>query len=121
MVGPPTGDAPLLALEGVTKRFAGVAALDQVSFALRRGEVHALLGENGAGKSTLIKVLGGIHLPEAGTIRIDGRIAPIRTDWQKTDRGLAVRADGPAELEPVAQPLEEAPIAEALYNARRLM
>ena len=46
---------------------------------------------------------------------------PIRIEWQKTDRGLAIQAAGPAELEPVAQPLEEAPIAEAQYNGRRLM
>jgi len=68
----------LLRLGGVTKRFGGVTALDRVDFALRRGEIHALLGENGAGKSTLIKVLGGIHVPEAGTIEIDGRPTRIR-------------------------------------------
>ncbi len=72
------GSAPLLLLREVTKRFAGVTALDRVDFELRRGEIHALLGENGAGKSTLIKVLGGIHIPEAGTIEIDGRPARIR-------------------------------------------
>ena len=71
-------DVPLLLLHGVTKRFGGVTALDAVDFELRRGEIHALLGENGAGKSTLIKVLGGIHVPEAGTISIDGRPADIR-------------------------------------------
>ena len=63
-------EASLLALRGVTKHFGGVTALDDVDFDLRQGEIHALLGENGAGKSTLIKILGGIHTPDAGTIHI---------------------------------------------------
>jgi len=67
----------LLELEGITKRFGGVTALDDVSFDLRTGEIHALLGENGAGKSTLIKILAGIYFPDAGAIRIDGREAII--------------------------------------------
>jgi ABC-type sugar transport system ATPase subunit len=69
---------PLLALSGVTKRFGGVCALDHVDFDLREGEIHALLGENGAGKSTLIKILGGIHAPDAGSMSIRGRSADIR-------------------------------------------
>jgi ABC-type sugar transport system ATPase subunit len=77
MVAAAPNEAPLLTLEGVTKRFGGVTALDAVSFELRAGEIHALLGENGAGKSTLIKVLGGIHAPDAGTIRLRGQVAAI--------------------------------------------
>jgi ABC-type sugar transport system ATPase subunit len=65
-------------LHGISKRFGGVTALDGVDFELRQGEIHALLGENGAGKSTLIKILGGIHIPEAGTINIEGQTEPIR-------------------------------------------
>jgi monosaccharide-transporting ATPase len=64
---------PLLQLRGITKRFVGVTALQDVDFQVRAGEIHALLGENGAGKSTLIKVLTGVHPADTGTIRLDGR------------------------------------------------
>ena len=74
----PTGDRPLLALRGITKRFGAVTALDAVDFTLRAGEIHALLGENGAGKSTLINVLGGLVRPDSGTIELDGRRVEIR-------------------------------------------
>jgi len=64
--------AVVLAAERVTKSFAGVTALRDVDFDLRRGEVHALMGENGAGKSTLMKILAGVHSSDAGLVRIDG-------------------------------------------------
>jgi len=73
----PADAPPLLRLSGVTKRFGGIVALDRVDFELRAGEIHALLGENGAGKSTLIKILGGIHHPDAGEIIQDGRRVDI--------------------------------------------
>src|SRR4051795_6421869 len=56
----------------ITKTFAGVTALDDVSLSVARGECHALMGENGAGKSTLGKMLAGIHRPDAGQILLDG-------------------------------------------------
>ena len=65
--------AQLLQVRGVVKTFPGVRALDGVDLTLRAGEVHALMGENGAGKSTLIKVLTGVHTPDAGEIRLMGR------------------------------------------------
>ena len=61
---------PVLRLDGIVKTFPGVRALDGVSLSVMPGEVHALMGENGAGKSTLMKVLGGIHAPDAGRIFI---------------------------------------------------
>jgi ribose transport system ATP-binding protein len=64
---------PLLEMQGISKNFGATRALDGVSFDVRPGEVHALVGENGAGKSTLMKVLSGALNPDGGTIRLDGR------------------------------------------------
>jgi energy-coupling factor transporter ATP-binding protein EcfA2 len=76
----------LLRVEGVSKSFAGVHALHEVSLAIEAGEVVCLAGENGSGKSTLVKILAGVVTPDAGTIEVDGRTRPV---WQPID---AVRA-----------------------------
>jgi simple sugar transport system ATP-binding protein len=70
----PAAAGPSLAVEarGIVKHFPGVLANDDVDFDLRRGEVHALLGENGAGKSTLMNILAGLYRPDAGEVRVDG-------------------------------------------------
>ena len=68
----PVGDAPVIALRGLSKSFGGAQALDGVDLTLQRGEVHGLLGENGSGKSTLIKILAGFHAPDEGELEIDG-------------------------------------------------
>ena len=70
---------PLLEMRGISKRFPGVVALNNVSLEARPGEIVALVGENGAGKSTLMKILGGIHQPDAGEIRINGEAITIHS------------------------------------------
>ncbi len=71
-------DAPALSITGLSKRFGGALALDNVALTVMPGEVHGLLGSNGSGKSTLIKVLAGFHTPEpGGQVRLYGRTAPL--------------------------------------------
>lgn len=69
---------PLLGASGIDKRFGGVVALDGAEFACEPGEIHALLGENGAGKSTMVKVLCGVHPPDAGAITYNGETITFR-------------------------------------------
>lgn len=69
---------PLLEARNITKTFPGVKALDNVSLTVYPAEVVALIGENGAGKSTLMNIIGGIHQPDSGTLKIDGQIVTIR-------------------------------------------
>ncbi|NBD30668.1 MAG: ATP-binding cassette domain-containing protein [Alphaproteobacteria bacterium] len=83
-----TDQSSVLRLEGVVKTFPGVRALDGVSFDLRPGEVHALMGENGAGKSTLMKVLGGIYDPDEGQIHVAGEPVEITSPMQAKARGV---------------------------------
>src|SRR5438874_6732180 len=79
----------LLSLSAVRKSFAGVHALSGVSFDLRPGEVHALVGENGAGKSTLIKVMTGAVEPDAGTLTVGGRPVPHMDPHTSRSLGIA--------------------------------
>jgi inositol transport system ATP-binding protein len=80
----------LLTAEDVRKEFPGVVALDDVSFRLRRGTVHALMGENGAGKSTLMKVLAGIYQPDKGTVRLRGAEIRLRSPLDALENGIAM-------------------------------
>jgi rhamnose transport system ATP-binding protein len=88
--------APLLQLTSVTKSFGAVRALKGVSFDLRAGEVHALLGENGAGKSTLIKVITGAHQPDGGSIDINGERVAHLTPASAHKLGIACIYQQPA-------------------------
>jgi D-xylose transport system ATP-binding protein len=84
-----SGDAPLLELNGISKRFGPVQALDRVDFALHGGEVVGLVGDNGAGKSTMVKAIAGIHSPDAGEIRFDGEPVSISRPQDATALGIA--------------------------------
>lgn len=84
------GDKTVLRLKEVTKKYPGVLALDKVSFDLKEGEVHALIGENGAGKSTLIKCLCGAITPDGGTIELNGQSYTRMTPHEARDLGVEV-------------------------------
>jgi rhamnose transport system ATP-binding protein len=86
----------LLELTGITKSFAGVQALKGVSFDLRPGEVHALIGENGAGKSTLVKVITGAHRPDAGCMKMNGADVAHNDPTTAKRLGIAVIYQQPA-------------------------
>src|SRR5688572_33306276 len=79
-----------LVIEGVTKSFNGFVANDQSNLRVRRGHVHALLGENGAGKSTLMKILYGVYRPDKGTIQIDGKPTQINSPADARAAGIGM-------------------------------
>src|SRR5215217_3509788 len=82
--------SPILSLRHASKAFGAIHALEDVSIDLYGGEAHALVGENGAGKSTLVKILGGVHLPDSGTLLIDGRDVVLQGPAASRDAGVAI-------------------------------
>ena len=80
----------VLEMRGITKRFPGVVANDHVDFDLRKGEVHALLGENGAGKSTLMNILYGLYKPDEGEILSRGQKVSFHSAKDAIDRGIGM-------------------------------
>jgi ABC-type sugar transport system ATPase subunit len=78
-----------LEMRDIAKRFGSVTALDGVDFSLKKGQVHALLGENGAGKSTLVKIIAGAHRPDRGRIMLEGNQVEIRNPHHARSLGIA--------------------------------
>jgi len=85
-----TAHTPLLSLSHASKSFGAIHALEDVSIDLYAGEAHALVGENGAGKSTLVKIIGGVHLPDTGTLRIGGNEVVLSGPAASRDAGVAI-------------------------------
>ncbi|MFD7684751.1 ATP-binding cassette domain-containing protein, partial [Streptomyces sp. NPDC060187] len=83
------GQATAVELAGITKRFPGVVANHDIHLSVRKGTVHALVGENGAGKSTLMKIVAGVHRPDAGTIELDGSPVSFPTPLDAQRAGVA--------------------------------
>src|SRR5919107_492388 len=102
---------PLLRMEGITKVFSGVTALDGVGLSLERGEVHALVGENGAGKSTLIKIMTGAYRRDGGTMWLDGREVSFATPAE-------AQADGVIAVHQEVHLLTHRTVAENVFLAR---
>ena len=95
---PDPAAAPLLEVRGIEKTFPGVRALSGVSFDVRPGEVHALLGENGAGKSTLIKIVSGVYQPDAGSILVNGTQAHFSSPDDARRAGVATTSPSSASV-----------------------
>ena len=85
----PAGATPLLEARNVSKYFGAVVALEDVSLAVRAGQINCLLGDNGAGKSTLIKMLSGVHTPDSGTLAVDGQPIQFSAPRDALDAGIA--------------------------------
>ena len=81
-------EIPIVEFRNISKAFSGVKALDDVSFSIKRGEVHCLLGENGAGKSTLIKILTGVEKEDSGEIYFNGEKIHNKDIWQAREKGI---------------------------------
>jgi monosaccharide-transporting ATPase len=79
----------ILTVNDISKTFPGVNALEHVDFSLKRGEIHALVGENGAGKSTLIKILTGVEYPDTGSIELDGKIVEVKSPQHAQEIGIS--------------------------------
>ena len=80
----------ILRMTNITKRFAGITALDRVEFSCNKGEVHILAGENGAGKSTILKILAGIHQADEGEIYFHGKKVTIKSPEHSQKMGIAM-------------------------------
>jgi rhamnose transport system ATP-binding protein len=107
-----TDQTPILALDHASKSFGAIHALEDVSIALYPGEAHALVGENGAGKSTLVKIMAGVHLPDTGTLAVDGAPTVLRSPAEARDAGIAI-----IHQEPIQFP--DLTVAENIFTGRQ--
>ncbi|HMQ51561.1 MAG TPA: ATP-binding cassette domain-containing protein, partial [Anaerolineae bacterium] len=80
--------APILQVVGITKRFGGLTAVNNVSMEIRSGEVVGLVGDNGAGKSTLIKMISGVYRPDEGQVLLEGQETNFATPLEARERGI---------------------------------
>lgn len=86
----PAEEEIVLNCRGIVKQFPGNLALDHVDFSVRRGEVHALVGQNGAGKSTLVKIITGVYTRDGGVIELDGTEMPLRSPTEAEEAGISI-------------------------------
>ncbi|MDB5526675.1 MAG: hypothetical protein JWM58_4438 [Rhizobium sp.] len=89
-VTPEETSPPQIECRSINKEFPGVVALSGVSYSVRKGEIHALLGQNGAGKSTLVKILTGVYQPDGGEVLVDGRPVQMRDPRDAEQNGIAI-------------------------------
>jgi len=105
-------DSPILSLQHVSKRFGGLQALDDVSFDLQPGEIHALVGENGAGKSTLMRILAGVYTEYDGEFILEGRPIRLQSPKDALNRGIGM-------IHQELSVITELSVAENLYLGRQ--
>src|SRR6266436_4049991 len=104
----------VLRMQGISKRFPGVHALDQVQLNVRKGTVHALMGENGAGKSTLMKCLIGIYAPDSGTIEFNGQAVSIANTHHALSMGISM-------IHQELSPIPHMTVAENIFLGREAL
>jgi ABC-type branched-subunit amino acid transport system ATPase component/ABC-type branched-subunit amino acid transport system permease subunit len=85
---PRTIGGPMLEVTGLTKRFGGLVAVDNASFTVNRGTIHAIIGPNGAGKSTMFNLITGLHKPDSGTVVLEGQDVTGKSSWRLIKRGM---------------------------------
>ena len=128
-----TTDTPLISARGITKQFAAIEVLRDVDLDLRRGEIHALLGENGAGKSTFAKILAGVHRPSRGSLALNGTPVEVTSPIVAQKLGITLIHQEPISFPDLSvaenlvlgrtggSPLGRVPWAEITRDANRLM
>src|SRR5207253_316271 len=107
-----TETRPILALRDASKAFGAINALENVSIDVYPGESHSLVGENGAGKSTLVKILAGVHLPDRGTLSLNGERTLLRSPAEAREAGIAIIHQEPVQFPDIS-------IAENIFTGRQ--